>query len=217
MQDHGRVARRIDRRQRVLASVVFEDVARQHVRRGHSGEMIVRNCALGADDLHRRLRKRGVHASPNTIRADLGAWQGQLGYWTDPDEPGPQVIKKGAHTFDLVELANHFGAYAQRLLDDLFAWAIAREILPTDGALSSTSNRRARGYLKWAIEHAREGARNVIGNRLAWACATTFGLDQGETMAVLVEYQTRVDKGRRSYGPREARATVLSVYRRASR
>lgn len=163
------------------------------------------HLALGATDVQRRLRKRGVHASENTIRDDLGQPVGRL---AKPAAGQPKY--KCALTYDLTRLAQRFGRYGQRLLADLVLWALSR----SDSALSSSSSPRARGYLKWALENVRWGVRSMMGNRLAWACATQFGLPEAETVAVMIEYQARVPQpAGKPYTPREAMATVRSVYR----
>ncbi len=209
----SRVSARIERRQRAEIGVVFE-IAREHVRKGHSQELAFNSLAIGAADMQRRLRHRGIHASENTIRSDLGEAAGQL-----PRAAFGELHFKRALTYSLVALAQRFGTYGVRLLGDFAGWAFgfgSTPPSPMNSALSASSNLRVRGYLKWAVEHACEGVRSAIGNRLAWACATQFGLPESETAKVMTEYQTCVPRGRHPYAPREAIATLRSVYRRSA-
>jgi hypothetical protein len=202
-----RAARRIERRQRQIARVVFE-IARGHARKGYSPEMVIWNLAIGADDVQRRLRKHGVHASPNTIREDLGPAIGRM-----PKAADGQPAYKRARTFNLDLVAEQLGDYGKRLLAEFIEWADSR----THTALSASSSPRASGYLKWAVENVHEGVRSTVGNRMAWACATKFGLSEAETARLMTEYQARVNRGRQPYSLREAMATVRSVYRRVAR
>jgi hypothetical protein len=204
-----RVAARIERRQRQELRVAF-DVARGQIRKGYSLKMALTNLALGADALRPRLAKRGVHVSANTLRADLGQPVGQLVKPAPGQRFGDQRPYKRALTYNLIEMSQRFGHLGQRLLSEFVLWAFER----TDSALSSSSSPRARGYLKWAVENAYEGVRSTVGNRLAWACATKFWLPEVETMKIMTAYLGQVDRGSRPYTPREAMATVRSVYRR---
>jgi hypothetical protein len=201
-----RVARRLERRQRQVARVVFE-IARGHARKRYSPEMVIFNLAIGADDVQRRLRKHGVHASPNTIREDLGPATGRMAKAADG-----QPAYKRARTFNLTLVAERFGDYGKRLLAEFIEWADSR----THSALSASSSPRASGYLKWAVENVHEGVRSTVGNRMAWACATKFGLSEAETARLMTEYQEAVDLPANRYLPREAMVTVRSVYRRVA-
>jgi hypothetical protein len=188
-------------------------ITTRRLRDGWSLAYAFRTAAFGRDQIRRhlaeqhfdpvRLDRKTISAALNEL-VTIGALErvGQLDMWTDPEEPTAQVIKSGAYIYRLVGV--HF-----RQLGDLARAALTREMQLLGGI---GGERRVQRCLKWAIEHAREGVRNAIGYWLTRRCIDA-GLSEGDTMAILGQYQANTPRGRQPYTPREARATVRSAHR----